>query len=113
MITIQMLEDQDVIQADDLVRQLSLMYEGQSDYLMTTSTYGGGPINRLKWVQAKYNCPFWVGKTVGTFNEKMERFGSGYEFIRGVVPAAHLERLTAGQMEIANMILNGKRIKNE
>lgn len=109
MITIQMLEDQDVIQADDLVRQLSLMYEGQSDYLMTTSTYGGGAINRLKWIPAKYNCPFWVGKTVGTFNEKMERFGSGYEFIRGAVPSDHLERLTDSQIKIAESILKNKR----
>lgn len=101
MITIQLLEDNDVIQADDLVRQLSLMYSGQSDYLETISTYGGGPVNRLGWIPAKYTCPFWVGKTVGEFTQRMGRFGSDYEFVRGKVPNTHLEKLTKSQLKIA------------
>ena len=46
---------------------------------------------------------------VGTFNEKMERFGSGYEFIRGAVPSDHLQRLTDSQIKIAESILKNKR----
>jgi hypothetical protein len=110
MISIAMLEDNDVIQADDFVRQLSLIYTGQSDYLATNATYGGSPMNRLGWIPAKYMCPAWVNKTVGEFNQAMmgrDRHAtekSVYEFIRGAVPKDHCEKLTREELKIANMI---------
>lgn len=100
MIVVNILEDQDTIQPDDFVRQLHLTFTGQSDYLETNSTYGGFPVNRLGWVPAKFICPYWVGKTVGEFRNKMlgrNRHAvelSDYEFIRGKVPASHCEKLT-------------------
>jgi hypothetical protein len=100
MISVQILEDDDVILADDLVRQLSLTYTGQSDYLATTATYGGGPINRLGWIRADVVCPFWVGKAVGKFRKAMlgrDRHAceiSNYEFVRGPVPKSHMEDLS-------------------
>lgn len=112
MISVSILEDIDVIQSTDYVRQLSLTFEGQSDYLATTATYGGGAINRLGWIPAKYFCPFWVGKTVKEFRSRMEATGRhssevcDYEFIRGDIPKSHLEKLTKKQIEIAEMILS-------
>lgn len=97
MITVYMLENNDVIQATDFVRQLRLTYEGQSDYLVTTSAYGGTRINRTGWMRAEEVCPYWVGKKVGAFNKGMD-FNhrhmsevSAYEFIRGDVPQSHWE----------------------
>jgi hypothetical protein len=97
MISIQMLEDSDIIEATDWVRQLSLTYDGQSDTLLTTGTYGGSRINRLGWMLAAEVCPAFVGKTVGKFNRGMDfkhrhmTEVSQYEFIRGNVPKSHLE----------------------
>lgn len=99
MIAVGILEDHDTIDADDCVRQLSLIFTGQSDYLATTSTYGGSPINRLGWIRADTFCPFWVGKKVGDFRRAMlgrDRHAtevSDYEFVRGPVPKLHMERL--------------------
>lgn len=95
---IDLLDKDDVIQPNDYVRQLNLSYNGQSDYLQTTSTYGGCPINRLKWIPAKYMCPAYVGKTVKEFNNGQ------FEFIRGKVPEEHLEVLTDSQLKNAKMI---------
>lgn len=97
MISVGMLEDADVIQSGDLVRQLALTYEGQSDYLATNSTYGGGRINRLGWMTVDEFTPYWIGKTVGEFRKRMHNPKrhwievTDYEFIRGPVPATHLE----------------------
>lgn len=97
MITLHMLEDTDVIEATDWVRQLSLTYQGQSDTLMTTSTYGGSRINRLGWMLAAEVCPAFVGKTAGEFNRGMDFKHrhqvevTQYEFIRGAVPVSHHE----------------------
>jgi hypothetical protein len=97
MITIQMLEDADTIEATDYVRQLSLTFNGQSDTLETTSTYGGSRTNRLGWMLAAEVCPAFVGKTVGEFNRGMDFKHrhyievSQYEFIRGNVPITHHE----------------------
>jgi len=100
MISVSILENQDIIQEDDCVRQLSIVYDGQSDYLATNATYGGSPINRLGWLPAKFVCPAWVGKTVGEFRKTMlgrNRHAvemSDYEFVRGKVPTSHYERLS-------------------
>ena len=92
-----MLEESDTIEATDWVRQLSLTYTGQSDYLETTSIYGGGRINRTGWMTAAEVCPYWVGRTVGEFNEgadfkhRHQSEVSAYEFIRGDIPVSHVE----------------------
>lgn len=80
------------IRAGDWVRQLNLSYEGQSDYLATNSTYGGSRINRLGWMRADEVCPGWVGKSVVEFGKAMKEIGLRYEFVRGAVPATHVER---------------------
>ncbi len=112
MINIGLLEDQDVIKAEDLVRQLSLIYDGQSDYLATNATYGGSPMNRLGWIPAKMFCPAWVGKKVSEFRKAMmgrdrhEVEMSDYEFVRGEVPKNHLEKLTKEELKIAQMFFS-------
>lgn len=97
MITVQILENEDVIKKGDFVRQLQLHYEGQSDYLATVSTYGGRRINRLGWIPVTEYCPAWIGKTVEELslattkgNADLKRYAI-YEFIRGEVPKRHLE----------------------
>ena len=91
-----LLDDSDIIQAGDYVRQLELFYEGQSDYLATTSTYGGSPINRLRWIEVERSCPAWIGKTVGEFRGKMLEMERphqpmpDHEFVRGDLPTNHV-----------------------
>ena len=107
LIQINLLEDSDVIRPNDWVRQLQLTFTGQSDYLATNSTYGGSPINRVGWIPARYTCPYWVGKTVGEFRNKMlglDRHAvemTDYEFARGDIPKHHLERLTKEEIRLA------------
>ena len=97
MISVSILEPDDVIKSTDYVRQLSLVFTGQSDFLATTNTYNGKPMNRLGWMQAKDVCPFFVGKTVKEFNttpsarHATETFR--YEVIRGNLPLSHLEKI--------------------
>jgi hypothetical protein len=98
-ISVQILEPDDVLKKDDHVRQLFQTFEGQSDYLATISTYGGGRINRLGWMKAEEVCPFWVGKPIKEFLNALYGMQSGlytknrvpYEFIRGPVPQLHWE----------------------
>ncbi len=110
MIGVSILEKDDVIQSDDWVRQLSLTFTGQSDYLATNSTYGGSPMNRLGWIPAWVFCPAFVGKTVGKFRRTMlgvDRHAveiSDYEFVRGDVPKHHQEVLTTQELKIARMV---------
>lgn len=97
MITIQLLESGDIITADCFVRQLSLTFDGQSDYLITKGGYSGAPMNRLGWIHASEFCPAWVGKTVGEFNKAMNpvhRHATEkckYEFVVGDLPHSHIE----------------------
>lgn len=118
MIPIFVLEDSDVIKEDDLVRQLSLVYDGQSDYLATNSTYGGSPMNRLGWIPARVFCPAWVDKTVGDFRRTMlgrDRHAtemSDYEFVRGPVPLHHRELLTTKELKLANMVWKSRTTEN-
>ena len=90
MISINLLEPHDVIEATDYVRQLDLFYEGQSDTVHTTSMYSGLPVNRLKWQLASEVCPAWIGKKVKKFNRIAGKFCK-YEFVRGSVPKKHCE----------------------
>lgn len=96
MIPVNILEPTDIIQSTDWVRQLSLTYEGQSDYLQTTSTYAGTPINRLGWLLAKDVCPAFVGRSVSDFFSAIKKFyltsdKHSYEFLRGDIPNRHKE----------------------
>lgn len=122
MISVSILENQDIIQEDDCVRQLSLVYTGQSDYLATNATYGGSPMNRLGWLPAKFVCPAWVGKSVGEFRKTMlgrDRHAvemSNYEFVRGQVPKSHYEKLSKEELngcELTWNLFNESRLKNE
>ena len=96
MIQIGLLEDQDVIEGFDFMRQLDLLYEGQSDHLPTKSTYGGSPINHMEWLEVHRACPAWIGMTVGEIrqwslgmNKQHQRFPD-YEFVRGNIPRSHI-----------------------
>lgn len=113
MIATAILEGCDIVEAEDYVRQLSLIFTGQSDYLETTSTYGGGAVNRLGWIKVKHFCPAWVGKTVDEFHDALVVSRTSkrhevemcyYEFIRGEIPRSHEERLSKDQLRIAEMI---------
>ena len=99
MIQISLLEDTDTIQENDYVRQLQLFYNGQSDCLQTTSCYGGGPMNRLGWIKAKYFCPYWVGKKVKNFVDGIDKFYS-VEFIRGDIPKESIEPLKKEEIKL-------------
>jgi len=97
--TVQILDGNDIIEPTDYARQLSLTWEGQSDYLQQNTTYGNSPINRLGWLPVTVTCPCWIGKTVKDFSDAMDKFYATaykepFEFIRGELPNRHLEPLT-------------------
>lgn len=93
MKSIQYLEADDIIQEGDFMRPLDLVYEGQSDYLATSSCYTGYPLNHTRWCQVeRAGILFWIGKTVGEFNNMSLGLGrhsqeaTAYEFVRGDIP---------------------------
>ena len=88
MITIQILEDNDIVNADDWCRPLEIesMSGGMSDHFSFRSVYSGTPCNNAKWVRVRDvfgKC--WFGSKVGEFWKK----GFEYEFIRGKIPEEH------------------------
>lgn len=95
MINVSLLEADDVIQKGDFVRYLDIEYVGQSDTVMTSSTYGGTPINFFRWLPVEEFCPFFVGKKLKKFTERMASFEkqhqpvAQYEFVRGDIPDTH------------------------
>ena len=81
------LEADDIIEAGDFFRPLDLVYDGQSDVLMTTSCYSGLPRNHTRWLQVERGgLELWIGGSVSDFNNGMARFGTMYEFVRGDIP---------------------------
>ena len=92
MITISILEDNDVIGPDDWCRPLSIvsMNGGMSDY------YEFGPTNNnVRWQRVKYvlGKP-WHGCTAEKIGHGLGKYCQ-YEFVRGEVPRSHCEK-TAG-----------------
>ena len=105
-VTVQILGSTDIIRSTDYVRQLSLTYDGQSDTVEQSATYGGAPINRLGWIPVAVSCPAWSGKTVQEFYDAVDRFyatrnKNSFEFIRGNIPLRHLEPLTVSEIKTA------------
>lgn len=92
MITVQILEDHDIILATDWCRPLLLitMTGGHSDYYSFESMYTGQPENNVTWVTADQILgEHWIGQTVGEYNAAISHCGPEYEFLRGDVPASH------------------------
>lgn len=89
MITVQFLQNDDVIDPEDWCRPLQLvtMSGGMSDSMSHKSMYSGTPENNVRWVKVKDVIgPRWKGCT------KKEVNSSGftpYEFVRGDVPPSH------------------------
>lgn len=102
MITVQILEQHDIIQATDWCRPLTLqtMSGGLSDDYSFESCYSGAPENNTKWVQASEIVPAWVGSTVGEWVAALEdcRAYVPYEFIRGDIPKEHQYGKTKRQL---------------
>lgn len=90
MITIQLLENNDIIQATDWCRPMVIQpINPWSDTISFSNTYSGNPENNVRWLTAQQCCPYWIGKKVSEFNTGMKRTGSWYEFIRGDLPSKH------------------------
>lgn len=93
MISVQILEPSDTIEATDWARQL------HHDGYARNNTYSGSPMNRMGWMQARFVCPFWIGKTVSEYTARC----GPYEFVRGAVPHSHQEQLTGEELELCNI----------
>ena len=88
MIKVSILEEDDIIYAEDWCRPLQIvsMNGGHSDYYSFRSCYSGTPENNAEWVKVKHvigSC--WFGKKV----KELNRDGARYEFLRGDVPISH------------------------
>lgn len=95
MITVQLLEKDDVVEPEDWCRPLAItsMSGGHSDYYSFQSAYSGAPENNLKWVKVKYILGRgWHGKTVAEIDKGLGEWMK-YEFIRGDVPKRQLLNL--------------------
>ena len=88
MITLQLLEANDIVDPEDWCRPLSLMSMngGHSDYYSFESCYTGAPENNVKWVKVKYILgKGWHGKTVKEIDAGLGKFIK-YEYVRGDIP---------------------------
>lgn len=96
MISVGILERDDVIREDDWVRYLDIEYAGQSDTVATRSCYGGSPMNFFRWLRVKDAMMYhFIGKTVGYVQDRLDEMDKAhnsyarYEFARGEVPTSH------------------------
>lgn len=96
MITIQILEPEDILLPNDWVRYMEIQYIGQSDYVQTRNPYGGTPINFFGWLpvnQILGSC--WLNRPLGDFLRANERLDKPHqpiaalEFARGPIPKEH------------------------
>lgn len=88
MITVQILEADDAVDAEDWCRPLSItsMSGGHSDYYSFRNQYSGSPENNVKWVKVKYILgKGWHGKTVKQIDRGLGEYVK-YEFVRGDIP---------------------------
>lgn len=97
MFKVFILEDCDTITNECFVRPLQLTREGLSDYVPSTSVYGGGPINRLTWTPVTRTHPFWVGKTVGDYRK--HKLSGSEIFCKGKLPKFMITPLTESEFE--------------
>lgn len=91
MITVQILEGQDVVEPEDWCRPLEIvsMSGGHSDYYSFRSQYSGAPENNVKWVKVKYILGHgWHYSTVEQIRKGLGQYHT-YEFIRGDIPKKH------------------------
>ena len=89
MIQVSILEKDDIIQADDWCRPLSIvsMSGGHSDSYSFKSCYTGTPENNVEWVQVKHVIgKFWIGLTVNDYTNAVQH---RMEFLRGTPPRQH------------------------
>ena len=91
MITVFILENDDIIEPNDWCRPLNITsMSGMSDSYSFKSMYSGSPENNVEWVRVK--CVVgegWIGKTVKEYNVMCKKYRCPMEFIRGNIPKAH------------------------
>jgi len=90
MITVNILEKDDILQADDWCRPLFLetMSGGMSDDYSFESCYSGKPENNVKWCKVGVIFPAWVGDKVGKLMR--QQIIGPHEFVRGKLPRNHI-----------------------
>ena len=92
-ITVQLLTEDDCLQPEDWVRPLKTTPNdmGGDARINSFSTYGGRPLNHLKWVRAgDVFSERWMGLTLKELGQEYKRFGGfTYEVVRGDLPATH------------------------
>lgn len=89
MISVQILEADDIVDPEDWCRPLSItsMSGGHSDYYSFQSQYTGAPENNVKWVKVKYilGIASRGDKTVKELDQVLGQYVK-YEFVRGDLP---------------------------
>lgn len=106
MISIKILEPDDIVEPTDWCRPLHLetMSGGQSDYYSFESDYSGTAQNNVKWVRIRdVFGPCWFGKSVKELNKYTQ-----HEIVRGEIPQKH--RLT-GHKSLHTFFTNLKKTR--
>ena len=93
MITISILEKNDVIQKGDWCRPLHLcsMCGGHGDGYSFKSMYSGAPENNTKWVRVERVMPFWIGETIAEYEKRTDEYMIN-EYARGDLPEEHIHQ---------------------
>lgn len=93
MYTIEILTE-GIFTKDMYCRPLEISYDGQSDTVLTSSTYSGTPINFMKWAPiVDILGEYWIGKTIDEYEsgiQKMHHYHVPYEWCRGNIPPSHI-----------------------
>jgi len=102
MITIQLLEDDDIIQSSDWCRPMVILpADSWSDTILFNDTYSGHPENNVTWLTAQQCCAAWIGNTVKEFNDALANCVVWHEFVRGPIPVHHQYGLTKAESRAA------------
>lgn len=99
MITVQLLEDSDLIQSTDWCRPLQLVPMSEySDSYSFVSMFSGTPENNVRWCRVEQVFgDIWFGEPVWKINADC----MPHEFIRGNIPKSHQYGLTKQELKLA------------
>ena len=75
-------------------RPLEIEYWGQSDTVLTSSTYSGKPTNFMKWAPITMILgEYWIGRSIQEYEQgisKMHHYHVPYEWCVGNLPDSHI-----------------------
>lgn len=105
MITVQILEPDDILEPSDWCRPLQIIMVNGAICAADNfrNAFSGSPENNVEWVRVRTIIgKKWLNRPVGDFHDAMKRLNMRYEFVRGNIPKSHRLNM-AGYTDISTV----------